>query len=228
MSLIGALKGGFRRMGLIDRTGVRAFLRDVSGVIHVGANMGQERALYAQYRLPVLWVEPLEEAFALLQRNIAGYPGQRALKALLTDEDGREYQFHVASNAGQSSSIFELALHKEVWPDVSYTQTITVVSRTLTTLLAENGVDPSRYDALVMDTQGSELLILRGAAELLRHFKYVQVEVADFEAYLGCCQVADVESYLAAHGYRELVRKAGGRHANGGRYFDIVYEREPA
>ena len=33
-------------------------------------------------------------------------------------------------------------------------------------LLEREGIDPQRYDALVMDTQGSELLVLRGAEPL--------------------------------------------------------------
>jgi FkbM family methyltransferase len=222
--LFEALKGSLRRMGLIDGSGLKSFLRDVSGVIHIGANSGQERDLYDQYRLEVLWIEALDDAYDMLEKNVANYPNQRALRCLLTDQDHREYEFHVASNAGQSSSIFELGLHKDVWPDVTYTKTITTVSRTLTTLLAEQHIDPTRYDALVMDTQGSELLILKGARALLHNFKYIQTEVADFEAYRDGCQLRDVAAYLAEHGFKELARKGGGRHPSGGRYFDVVYK----
>ena len=55
--------------------------------------------------------------------------------------------------------------HRDVWPKVDFTKTITLRSSTLATLLARERIDPQRYDALVMDTQGSELLVLqrRGA-----------------------------------------------------------------
>ena len=35
---------------------IDVFLKSVSGVIHVGANTGQERDLYAKYHLDVVWI----------------------------------------------------------------------------------------------------------------------------------------------------------------------------
>ena len=34
------------------------YLRKVDGIVHVGANVGQDRDLYASYGLDVLWIEP--------------------------------------------------------------------------------------------------------------------------------------------------------------------------
>ena len=224
--MIAGIKGMLLRKGLIGQKDVDGFLRDVSGVIHVGANTGQERKLYAQYRLKVAWIEPLAEFFAALQANLTAFPDQRALQCLIMDQDDREYPFHVASNAGRSSSNLELHLHKDVWPEVTYTKTITIRSKTLVTLLKDEHIDPSAYDALVMDTQGSELLVLQGAIPLLGNFKYIKTEVADFEAYKGCCQLADIEAFLSQYGYTELSRKTGGQHPQGGSYYDIVYKKE--
>ena len=224
--MISGIKGMLLRKGLIGQKDIDGFLRDVSGVIHVGANTGQERKLYAQYRLRVAWIEPLEEFFATLQANLAAFPDQRALQSLITDQDDREYPFHVASNAGGSSSILDLYLHKDVWPEVTYTKTIMIRSKTLVTLLKDEHIDPSAYDALVMDTQGSELLVLQGAIPLLGNFKYIKIEVADFEAYKGCCQLADIEAFLKPYGYTENSRKTGGQHPQGGSYYDIVYKKE--
>jgi hypothetical protein len=70
---------------------VDAFLRDVSGVIHVGANTGQERAKYARFHLDLVWIEPIPAVFEQLRFNLAGFPKQRAYQYLLTDEDEREY-----------------------------------------------------------------------------------------------------------------------------------------
>lgn len=224
--VIKRIKGLLRRNRIIGRKRLDSFLSDVSGVIHVGAHTGQERQLYAQYKLRVLWVEPLTEHFDALVANLTNFPNQRALQCLVTDQDDCEYPFHVASNAGQSSSILDLALHADVWPDVTYTRTTTLRSKTLLTLLNDAHINPSDYDALVMDTQGSELLVLKGAIPLLNNFKYIKTEVADFEAYKGCCQLAEIESFLARYGHRERARKQGGRHPDGGSYYDIVYRKE--
>jgi len=220
------MKGKLRRWGLLDRQGPRRFLRHVSGIIHVGANEGQERKLYDQYGLNVLWVEALDEAFHVLVENLAGFPKQRAIQCLVTDRDDGEYTFHVASNAGASSSIFDLHMHRDIWPEVTYTTKTKMKSKTLVGLLRDEGLEPSAYDALVMDTQGSELLILEGAASCLGGFKYIQTEVADFEAYKGCCQLADLESFLSCHGYAEDARKVIARHPEGGKYYEIVFRRD--
>jgi FkbM family methyltransferase len=201
------------------------FLRSARGVVHVGANVGQERELYARRGLDVLWIEPIPDVFAALCKNLVGLPRQRAVQQLVTDRDGEEYEFHIANNAGESSSILALKQHRDVWPKVEYTASIKLRSTTLATLLAREAVDPARYDALVMDTQGSELLVLKGAEPVLARFKFVKTEVPDFEAYAGCAQLADIQEFLTTRGYREISRHSFAKHAAGGRYYDVVYSR---
>src|SRR5262245_52079742 len=90
---------------------VNEFLHYASGVIHVGANIGQEAEMYHCLELPVIWIEPLASAYEELTERIKQFPGQCALPYLLTDKDGEEIDFHVS---GQSSSILPLKLHKQV------------------------------------------------------------------------------------------------------------------
>jgi FkbM family methyltransferase len=219
------IKGALRRHGFMDRDAFRGFLRDVRGVIHVGAHTGEERALYAQYRLKVLWVEPLAEHFATLQQNISAYPDQRAVQYLVTDRNDEEYAFHVTSNEGASSSIFTLDLHKDIWPEVEHARTVHLKSKTLPTVLEDEHIDVADYDGLIMDTQGSELLVLNGAESILDRFRYIKTEVADFAAYEGCCQLDELEAYVARFGFVEIARKAIASHPRGGAYYDVVYKR---
>jgi 2-O-methyltransferase len=201
------------------------FLRSARGVVHVGANVGQERELYERHALNVLWIEPIPEVFAKLKANVAGFRRQRALECLVTDRDDAWYEFHVANNQGESSSILALKDHKDVWPKVEFTRTIKLRSATLATLLARERIDLADYDALVMDTQGSELSVLHGAEPVLGQFKFIKTEVPDFEAYEGCAQLEDVERFVTGHGFTELSRNAFARHPGGGRYYDVVYRR---
>ncbi len=205
---------------------VDRFLARARGVIHVGANTGQERDLYWRFRLPVLWVEPIPEVFATLQKNLIGYPNQRAIQRLVTHEDGAECQFNVSSNNGQSSSILPLHEHRAVWPGVSYARAVMLRTVTLPTLLREEGVDATRYDTLVMDTQGSELLVLQGAEPLLAGLRFIKAEAPDFESYKGCCRLADLDAFLTARGFRELAKQRFPVSAEGKNYYDVVYERE--
>ncbi len=201
------------------------FLSACKGVLHVGANSGQERETYARLGLPVVWVEALPGVFDELKINIARYPDQMAIRALLADRDGQKFIFRVANNNGASSSILELKYHKDIWPEVEYVDEIEMESVTLGTALASHGVDPSAYDALVMDTQGSELMILQGSGELLDRFEYIKTEAADFEAYENCATVASLADFLGAHGFCLVRQDKFAVHPSLGSYFDILFER---
>lgn len=219
-------KAFMRRMGSIFKKNPGKFLKNITGVIHVGANTGQEIKLYAQYGLSVVWIEPIPHIFDQLQLNLANVPKQIALQGLVTDLDNVEYQFHLASNNGASSSILELNLHQDIWPEVAYEKTIKLYSTTLTSLLTTNNINISEYDMLVIDTQGSELLVLKGALPILHNFMYIQAEVPDFEAYKGCCQLKDLQLFLGSEGFKEISRHKFATHRDGGNYYDIIFKRQ--
>ena len=121
------------------------YLGKVDGLVHVGANTGQERDLYESYGLEVIWIEPIPDVFAELQENIKGHPRQSAYQELITDSDGKEYEFRVASNHGQSSSIMDFKLHKDIWPDIQFTNTMHLRGITLATFFAQQGLDVKRF-----------------------------------------------------------------------------------
>lgn len=203
-----------------------SFLRKCKGVIHVGANSGQEREVYEHYDLDVLWIEPIPEVFQKLKTNIAPFGKQKGVCALVSDEDDREILFNVSSNEGQSSSMLDLAAHKELWPEVNYTHTLKLKSVTLPTLLRRERIDPAFYDALVLDTQGSELLVLKGAGAILKGFQFISSEAADFEAYKGCCKLEDLDQFLIQRGFKRAQKESFASKEGTGSYFNALYERE--
>lgn len=126
------------------RYGVQAehsYLRKVRGIIHIGANSGQERDLYAAFDLDVIWIEPFPEVFQALEQNISRLTKQRAYNFLVAAAVGLEYKLHVASNEGASSSIFDLSRHSEMFPQISYKDVITVRGTTLKPILSAERVD---------------------------------------------------------------------------------------
>src|SRR3954447_10825341 len=158
---------------------VDSFLRKVPGVVHVGANSGQERDTYRDFGLRVLWIEAISEVFNELVRNISDHPKQKAICALLTDEDDAEHQFHIASNEGASSSIYQFGQEcLDIWPELSFLSSRTLRSRRLDSLFGSESISPSDYPALVMDVQGAELLVLKGAGQMLSQFRYIKTEAS--------------------------------------------------
>ena len=215
-----------RRLFRLLRGKPDAYLRSCSGVIHVGANVGQERDLYSSLNLKVVWIEPIPSVYEKLCRNIAGCTDQTALRALITDRDEVDTTLHIANNDGASSSILEQsALIKDIWPEIDFTDKIIMRCTTLPKALADSNVDLSQFDALVMDTQGSELAVLRGAEALLSHFKYIFTEAADFELYKGYPTGDQISEYLAAHGFRKKLTDEFARRKQGGSCFNLLFER---
>lgn len=201
------------------------FLWEARGVIHVGANAGFEREDYHRKMLDVIWVEPIPSVYESLAANLTNYPRQRALNALVTDKNGEKYEFFISSGTGVSSSILELADHKTLWPEVEYVNKMEMTGITLPNLLEKNCINLSKYDALVLDTQGSELLVLQGSHNLLKNFKYIKTEAADFEAYKGCCHVDELTSFLAGKGFSEVSRNCFKSHKGKMNYYDLVFKR---
>src|SRR5262249_23138110 len=168
--------------------------------------------------------EPIPEVFQRLVKNLRDFPDQRAINALITnDEDGTLCTLHVSNNSGLSSSILDLHLHKDIWPQVTFTHDLTLRSIRLPSALADT--DLAEYDALVLDTQGSELLILQSGATILSRFKFIQVEAANFEAYRNCATVDTINTFLRSHGFRLVRKDFYARRATGGEYFQLLFER---
>jgi len=199
-------------------------LSNSSGIIHVGANVGQERETYRQHELYVAWIEPLPAVFKSLEANLETYQKQSAYQYLVTDVDNKDYVFHVTNNYGESSSIYELKLHKKMWPNVIHHHDKNFKSITLPSLIEKENIDMSLFDTLVIDTQGSELLVLKGAEKILHQFKYIQTEAADFESYTGCCQVKDINDYLSLHNFENIYNDPWRSHAEVGKYYDLIYK----
>lgn len=201
------------------------YLWHCRGVVHVGANAGAERKSYAEKLLGVLWVEPIPEVFRQLEQNLHGLRDQRAVQALVTDRDGEKIELNISSGNMASSSIFELHEHRKLWPRITMERKIPLTTTTLPTLFKDCGFDASDFDALVVDTQGSELLVLRGAEPMLGGFKYIKTEAADFEAYKGCCRLEDISIYLLERGFIEVSRDCFKTHADDLNYYDVLYRR---
>lgn len=200
----------------------------VKGVIHIGASEGQERFKYNSYDLNVLWIEPIPAIFQKLQNNIKPFSKQKCLNYLVCEEDKKKYSFNISSNNGESSSILELNLHKRIWPNVHYVDSVEMIGRTLSTIIEENKIDIGDYDVINIDTQGSELLILKASVSLLSELKYVFMEVADMDSYKGCCKLNEVNEFFESIGYKQIGLNPWDTNNKipEGNYYDALYYNE--
>ena len=202
---------------------VNKIIAGSKGIIHIGAKTGQEAATYAKYVDKVLWIEPVPEVFETLLSNIESYQGQIAIRALVSSSSGETRQLTISNNTN-SSSVYELVEYEDVWPGVDYVKSMDMQTITLVDLLHTHNINSEDYDILCMNTQGSELDILKGAGSILKQFTYIVGVVPTFNAYEGGCQLAEYNDYLQGFGFRECMRRYFGAKNDSSCYMDIAYQ----
>ena len=104
------------------------FLRHSTNILHIGGNTGQERYIYEYFKLNVAFIEPIPDVFGQLSKNIQSIPKNKAFNELFWHSSGQNLDLNIANNNGSSSSIFDLADHKLLWPDVSFVSKITLTT----------------------------------------------------------------------------------------------------
>jgi FkbM family methyltransferase len=182
-------------------------------LVHVGAHLAQERHLYEALGFQdILWIEAAQAVHARLAQTLAAHQLERAEKglpgvqhrtacALLTDREGDPAALREFSNDGMSSSIFApTAQLKARWPDLTETGRLhSTRTRTLDGLLAELGFGD--VHVLVVDVQGAELLVLKGAEATLAGVKAVVSEVSTQPLYDGGVLFPELRDFLGGHGF---------------------------
>lgn len=173
------------------------------GVLHIGASEGQEAPEYARQGIQeMLFIEAIPSVYNVLKEKISQYPRAIALNECIGDEDGKEVQFHIANNGGQSSSYLEFGTHKQQHPTVDFIETVTMFTKRIDTIYNDLLIPKDKYDFLNIDLQGCELFALKGMGDLLWNFKYAYIEINTAEVYKGCAQVGEIDSYLGKFGFR--------------------------
>lgn len=182
------LKGS---LALLAKYGIRP-----RGIVHVGANTGQEFEQY-QHVPFALYIEPIPEVFAELQRRLTK-PDHVAVQALCSDVE-EDAVLNVASNDGKSSSMLAFGRHATVYPEITYTRALRMKTRLLDRILSEYSCPA---DFMVLDVQGAELKVLRGTTGHLPQFRAIYTEVSETPLYAGGCTLAQIIDFLEPFGFR--------------------------
>jgi len=171
-------------------------IKDIKGVIHVGAFMGEEKKIYDEMGLPVIWVEAQKD---LCDRLISR--GERVINAAVSDKEF-ETTLKISSN-GASTSILDFGTHAEKYPNITVEKEIKITTKTLETIIDENEIDLSKFNFINIDIEGHGLSALRGLGEYVSAFKYLYMEVYKDELYKGCDIFGDLEKEFPQYKLQE-------------------------
>jgi len=183
------------------------FGRTPGGVFQVGASSGQEiKAFITQGIKTGIFVEPLPAAFQKLKQATSAHLGYFPVNAVCMDVVGKTCNFNV-SNCGGSSSTLKptglLAMHPEVKfdPEPMILQA-TTVDQIVADFKADGRADIiASIDMMYLDTQGSELIVLKGAEEFLKQVLYIFTEISHGGLYENDVSHRELSEYLHSRGF---------------------------
>lgn len=195
---------------------VKKYSIKAHGCIHVGAHYAQEHADYVEAGIKrFVYVEPCAAAFNVLKNKFAAHHHIQLFNVACGEVECEQVMYTGSQNEGQSNSLLKMAKHSQIHPGITLPNTEMVTVKRLDSLgLANKG-----YQLLVMDCQGFEGRVLKGATETLKQVNYVYTEVNRDAVYEGCTMVAELDELL-----NEFDRVETGTWV-GGMWSDALYIR---
>jgi len=185
----------------------------VTGIIHVGAHLGEEAMQYhAHVKNRAVHIECNAELLPRLHRNVACL-GQVALQGCLWNTDGEERKFWLTETGTDGSSLVgDLSADGVGYNGITTSGSKEVRTRSWSSLLQEFPLLSNPvYNMLVLDTQGAEFEILESMAQVgdgaqggLRQFAKILVEVSNLEMRIGQKLQPAVEQLLLLHGFENV------------------------
>lgn len=172
---------------------IERFNMKIKGIIHVGAHWGQEYEAYRQSGVSdIVFIEPCEVAFKRLKGTFGATESVLLIQCACGEADGTAEMYVETANQGQSNSLLKPDQHLKHYPQIQFPDRELVPVRRLDNILRH----PDKYNFLMMDTQGAELLVLKGATATLPFIDYIYTEVNDQELYAGNALVTELDDYL--------------------------------
>lgn len=170
----------------------------VSGVIHVGAHEGQEHDLYLQSfgdEIVSHWFEPNPRIFENLKAKLGDKNKTFLYECALGSEEKLDRMWEELVTNGESSSLMKPKKISEIYTNLNFVEGPEVKVKTLDSFSIKDS------NVLVLDVQGFELEVLKGAEETLKNVEHVFSEVNLEEHYEGCPSLKDLNEFLIPRGF---------------------------
>ena len=134
-------------------------------------------------------------------KNIEKFKKQDGYQALLGDKPSAKQRINLSSNSYESSSIFDFGAemnHK----NLSMVDFIELPMVRLDGMFTSTEL--SMYKHWVIDVQGAELLVLKGAGQLLTNVTSIEIEVSTKDEYSGGAKWHEIRDFLDDFGFFPL------------------------
>lgn len=189
------------------------------GVVHVGGQrQGQEAPLYANFNLPVVWIEALPNIFETLKKNISKYKSQIAIQALIADFLGTSYQKVISKKNSLSDFIYGFRKFVSgshsffLNANLHYKDFTILKNKTLFQVYQENNLNASQFNFLVLDVRGTELLVLQGSEPILNNFDFIYIVFNTSKVHQEGCFWNELKHWLNQRNFYEMSSRSPQNH----------------
>ena len=173
-----------------------------TGVLHVGAHLGEEALDYEKFGwTPVIWVEAQPILVQKLNSRLDSSK-HKVVEAAIWEEDGVPLKLHIASNS-QSTSLLNFGSHADSYPQITFVSEIDVSTKRLDSIIRAEEMP----NLINLDIQGVELSAIRSLGKLLHTVDYIYTEVNKSEVYEECTLVTDLDEYLLDKGFKRVTTR---------------------
>lgn len=187
-------------------------------IIHIGAHDGQEYDSYKNVGVEdIIWIEANPIIAERLKNRFLNNNNIKVINSLVTDSDNDFLEFNITNNE-QSSSILDLGSHKNLFPEIKYTNKIKLPTKTIDTILLELDLK-QKPDFMNIDVQGAELLVLKGSKKLLETVKYIYTEVNTDYVYKNCALLEEIDDFLLKYNFVRVETKMWKNHPWGDAFY---------
>jgi FkbM family methyltransferase len=180
------------------------------GAIHIGAHKGEELNLYRKLKIKnVLLYEANKRLINYLKIkslffNFLFKMNIKVINKIIYNKN-LPCRLNITSNT-QSSSILSLGLHKKLYPNIIKKDENLVDGSTLNSEF-KNFYNINDYNILNMDIQGSELLALLGANDIISNLDVIYTEINYDYIYENCALINEIDDYLTKHDFTRFKTK---------------------
>lgn len=173
---------------------VKKYHIKAEGVLVVGAHFGEEHPDYVAAGIKrFVYIEPCAATFNVLRNKFAAHHHIQLFNCACGDVDGEQVMYTGSQNQGQSNSLLKMDKHLDIHPGITLPTTELVQVKRLDSLgLAHKG-----YQLLVMDCQGFENRVLKGAKKTLEQINWVYTEINKTCVYKDCALVEEIDQLLS-------------------------------
>lgn len=186
---------------------------NITGIIHVGANSAEEFNFYDGFPGPKLYFEPIPHVAQKIKDKIGAATLVTVEVLACGSQNLDEITLHVTANDGNSSSILDGRNSGHFAKYQIDTQSDILVKmvrldtymETHLPYLERLGAPLPPYNTLVIDTEGYDLEVLKGAEITLKSINYLMVECWADNFFIGAPSFDEQNGWILSHGF-ELVR----------------------